>query len=906
MEPRKLSPLPQVPVDPAVTSHAPVNLISFEETFNFKQFVRDHLAHSQTDIVAEEIIKSARVVGQERDGSILFSWDVPLGPSSEKTVTKVGLYSLNSPSYRVLYTNPEAIHICGASVNCDRTLLTFSTQELLGADINYETYIAEIQPHSRMLSLNLGSCDFRKVQFIYPASGSEPSRRLSRPFALHAPLLVIIPGHWICLYCFKLEVVEKGVTITSQPKSRIITENAPWYQWDPTNQWLYYARFESASMPSVSSVPGSRVNQNTLVLCVLAFDDSTEHTLLTISLSLPYNTSYYLGSATYYNDPLSFSPPVDELNMKVLYTDEGLWCVCLQHNKDLALSPQLPRKREPEKNPKQTQLHYSIYLIHNGHVMDAHVTSPIPPTQRQHINFLLCHSCIIAYIPGVLFHLLNVGPKSDPCHHLMFGQEHAPLLPFSKSSLVVPGRTAAPILVSAVSSDSTYAVMGIESQVFYSCCLNPNGCLELFKMSSSKPDIQESLLHLMLVMFRLYAEAVRMLEHICQTPVSLSDPRLFAEFLVAFSYASVESDYRPYLVRRLPLTNSMTYRDCIYKNRDGTTSVILRCTEIPNFINQLLVQSDHKLVAISEDDRLAFDPSKNDRFEQLCYQAYLNQPSVYKRISLNSIRTLALSPALQPSQGTASAGTTKRKPKRRENVMRTSPENLMRSGSLMVRLKQLINSPKTSRAAENEDHDDAMQFLVPDKELELEQSQKEAIIQDLIKKALSRGLKMSCKATNTNVCITSDGYWEEIQRASLILLKVIWESLGFTMETHPLNRSIHRVASSTEVVFFELLESYHMAHTDLGLPLPSGFQTMFISMGYLCLAPVVFLQYLKNGVFTPTPRFLHFLFTEYDEVDDRLLFEIVSLLDENMLEVAMGLWKSPLLGLFAVRQSYVN
>ena len=484
---------------------------------------------------------------------------------------------------------------------------------------------------------------------------------------------------------------------------------------------------------------------------------------------------------------------------------------------------------------------------------------------------------------------------------------NSPLLPTMQGSVAKPflsiqPQANSPILVNAVSTDNAYAVMDTESQIIYNCCLDPEGFLELFKNPSTSPETQESLIHLMLVTFHLHTEVLKMLEHVCQTPVSLSDPRIFAEFLMSFSFSCVESDYRSYLVKQLPLTTSRTYQGSIFRNSKGSKYVMLRCTEMPGFIKQLLVQSDQRLLAIPEDERLVFEYARSDHFNQLVYLSYLNQPNVYERINMEEISSRASSPAVLFTYFNSGAGNViKKKAKRKQKT--TSPEDLYKSGSIMGRLKHFINSPKSNRAAASDEIVDDLPFLLPDEDLSSEQLRRDTIIQDLIKKSLGRKLRTTLKMSNVHVQATAEGYWEELQRASLILLKVIWESLEFTMATHPLFESIHRRASSSEVVLFELLESYQMAHNEMGLPLPSGFHTLFISMGYLCLAPTVFLQYLKNGVFTPTTRFLHLLFTQCEDVDDHILFEILSLLSEDLMEIGMGMWKSPVLSLFAGRQS---
>ena len=73
-------------------------------------------------------------------------------------------------------------------------------------------------------------------------------------------------------------------------------------------------------------------------------------------------------------------------------------------------------------------------------------------------------------------------------------------------------------------------------------------------------------------------------------------------------------------------------------------------------------------------------------------------------------------------------------------------------------------------------------------------------------------------------------------------------------------------------------------------------------MGYLCLEPSVFLQYMRNSVFTPTKKFLQLLFKECSEVDPEYLFEIVAFLEEDLAEMARMLWNNPILEQFLARR----
>ena len=114
------------------------------------------------------------------------------------------------------------------------------------------------------------------------------------------------------------------------------------------------------------------------------------------------------------------------------------------------------------------------------------------------------------------------------------------------------------------------------------------------------------------------------------------------------------------------------------------------------------------------------------------------------------------------------------------------------------------------------------------------------------------------------------------------------------MDNHPLHNSLSRTPTAREQIFFELLEAYNLAHMEIGIPPPMGFHTLFISMGYLCLQPVLFLQYLRSGVFIATKKFVQLLLQqESDGVNEQEIFHILCSLDHSLAEWAFKQWNNP-------------
>ena len=290
-----------------VPSAVDTGFLSFRVALDFQNFIERHMIECQpNDTKTRDLIrKSARVVGQEKDGTILFTWHAPSAPSLDKVVTFIGVYSPNSPTYRTVYAHEDQVEIQGASIDPTQSLLAFSTCDTTTAGGSYETFVSEIKPVSRTFSLNLSSSDFRKVQFI----NVQGSTAVKGGKLLSARLLVMVPDNWICYYRFNMEIVEKGYIVTAQPEITIIAKECPWYQWDPALQWLFYARL-------MSTGEGKNV-RNILVFHVMHFTKDAHSILLTTTLPLPLSRNAYLKSATYYKSPLALNLPVHELNCKV-------------------------------------------------------------------------------------------------------------------------------------------------------------------------------------------------------------------------------------------------------------------------------------------------------------------------------------------------------------------------------------------------------------------------------------------------------------------------------------------------------------------------------------------------------------------------------------------------------------
>lgn len=868
-------------------------LLRFKKAFDFHKFVRDHLLPTNNADLEKTVLSSARLVGQEKDGGVLFVWDTAVGSEGDaeagEIVTHVGWYSQSSPRYRVLYRHEFRACICAASVNFERTLLAFTIQSTLEDEVTYEPFVAEIQPQGRVFSLNMSGGGFRKLQFLH-LDMTTPRNRISRN-VLSSRLLLIIPDKCVCLYTFKMQMLREGAVLTQQPEQEVIADDFSWYQWDPTMQRLYYARFETTHSRVQASVSG----RNSLVINCIAFSSSSQEVLLTVSLPLPYNERVYSTSSTYYRSPFAFTLPVREMNLQVLQRRDGYWCICLQHCTGVAAAvDDTSSEYEDPDGPQGGKIDYSVYIVHNGYVLYGQVPLPMPSSEDLYIHFMLIGCFVAAYIPGFMLHLLNVGPRTDPCHHLAFGPSLTPEFPVEVSDSddegVLSSSCEGPILSLAISSfllgDYNTAVMECNSEVLYECGLNVARFMALFKQTSSS-DLRESLLHLMVMGFRHNAMALSMLEHVCHTPMSLADHRLFAEYMLSAAFAGVYFDCKRYMAKQLPLTLTPTFRGKVYKNEDRSNLALLKVSPMQNFIQQLMIQSDQKLVSQNPDDLLNNHPPSDHPLEMLCHTVITSNAKI-ARIDFRSIMSGQVESASGASTLQASPTLPQRGRQSRKSQEFTSSSRTLRNVfNNLTRRTPLAG--RHALANTRGELVEMLQFLEADEEQTMLMNDEVSRIREQAVMRLGTGVVLRSR----NVIFTSlNAYLYELEKQSCTLLLLIWQSLSFSSDSHPLRETIHRKATIKEQILFELLEAYHLAHMEIGFPVPAGFHTLYTALGFICLDHILFLQYLRNGVFNATKKFLDLFFMDPASVklDDDLVYQIISQMDLAKARYALDKW----------------
>lgn len=213
-----------------------------------------------------------RILGQEQDGALLFSWI-----SSHKDVpshTRMGIYDKTTDTLRVLHSFPSPTNVIQASISSNRDVLGYVIKEPVERDDGDETQFV-YKPF--LVNINDGAtCDLElprskqvMLQFLYHKQSPLSHRQGHK-------LLVLIHQECVLQYQMKGE----GARLAAEDfRFESIVRVFIWAQWDPINQTLYYIHFRK---PTRSLVEGEEIeaaagDKITPTLSALQFHEELPH-----------------------------------------------------------------------------------------------------------------------------------------------------------------------------------------------------------------------------------------------------------------------------------------------------------------------------------------------------------------------------------------------------------------------------------------------------------------------------------------------------------------------------------------------------------------------------------------------------------------------------------------------------
>ncbi|CAH1117279.1 unnamed protein product [Phaedon cochleariae] len=459
-----------------------------------------------------------RLLGQEQNGSFLFSWIQSNADLASPPRTRIGEYDYQKGTLVPIYTFDKKVDCIQASVNNARTLLAYVLKESRDEGV-YKVYLYQIdEPFERAMEIGRESSRQIMVQFLYPKvsvlSGNVPIK-----------FLVLVHQEGIHQYIIKSKTSDLNEDTIS---SELLVKNFVWAQWDPLQQTLYYIhnRKRNRGLVEGEIVEDTDPSKITPTLSGLQFNDELPHeTVLNIPLNLPHLTT---NSCLIYEDntvPLR----VHDCSLDLIVVTDSAGFVCICHH--YLYQPVQPVIELSEEDSSPVHFAYTVTVLHQSCVIKC-VIPDIPWNRAKRIRplFRKTGDYLMVLIPEICTHLLDIGLSHEPFCHITT----KPLL----TAMEAHHLCLASII--EIDEDKEF-VINLATLDLIELDLPSKILMDAFK-SDTILENKLAILHYFLVHSEEPHIAAELITWHSSTPFTLAFPEILKEYLIASSYTSVQGN----------------------------------------------------------------------------------------------------------------------------------------------------------------------------------------------------------------------------------------------------------------------------------------------------------------------------------------------------------------------------
>ncbi|KAL7043868.1 hypothetical protein ACKWTF_001694 [Chironomus riparius] len=774
---------------------------------------QENLAANFCGLLAQKGFKESanefRILGQERDGTILTSW---ISKNQEgNNVSMVGGYNIKEKNFEILHKFTEVKNVIQASVNCTRSLLLYvlkdqvqtdncETDESNGIKFVYKAFLVEIKnknPAEPKELLDVPRSKQVLVQFLWYKQQRNSQDRF---------LLMI---HEECIYLYTLvlrkEIGDESNYYYDKVMIKIDTpvKNFIWCQWESKIQSLFYINLKQSSRTSLEE-NDKALNPS---LSALQFHDDLPHeTVLNIPLNLPKMPTSSKCSE-YEDDTIPLRVHDSSLNLIIITDDDKGIFICHYY-----LYQPIRQQDEDQSSVEEVHFAYSVTMVAASLVLHCIIPGIAwEKAKSMKPTFSLVDEYMLVFQAGLFINLLDIGLEHEPCGHIV-------AQPFTKQEVT----HLVPIFNSICFDSATLDLISIQ--------IPKNHLIDTFK-SDTSIDNRLSIIHYFLVHYNDIDIFAELLNIIMEHPLSLDTVSLLKEALVAGTYSSLRKGLNQdaaALIKFLPLTTCNTSKPLQAKVFDlnvGLSHEFLHNTAMT------LLSSQQRLSPYRQDmwtrlyDRLNDKKDSKQRFccdqvtEKLMYSLACYQPEALSR---------ATTPLMTPSSST----------------------------SMMSDLN-VINSFTSSKRNPN----DMLPFL----EFETcTASKQEHVISVNLRELSMHLVKHSVKQVTgfrwlkdyeptapTFVHAVSTKYVTAQLEVSRLLCIFVCRAAGIDarIEIERGFNLIDKLSIPQRYLLFLMLERYVLAVESMSFPLPQGFSSFFTYLGFRSLEFEEFIEYCQRHVF---------------------------------------------------------
>ncbi|XP_013408304.1 protein pigeon isoform X2 [Lingula anatina] len=805
---------------------------------------------------------SATVVGQEKDGIVLYTWDSKSQFSGDIEVTHVGIYDPVKQTNKVLFIHDKKLTIVGASINQEHSLLG-----------TYKVFLAELQPQNNVFNLNIQRQRYVKVQFLYGQY-----RGFGETAYKESHMLVFLHKEAIGLYHIAMaRMGDKGIMMSGQPKTEICFGKFAWAQWDMHLQRLYIIHHKKENLHGMEqAVP---------VLAGFQFQaHMLEHPfelMFDVILDLPIPQAKKSSSSTYLDLRLSHSIPDANMNLLVLSLPNGTVCLCHQQTGGFKSGGRKKHHDNTRTATGEVPLQYSVCMIHHGSILQCVVpVATQANAAKNRIFFTMHNECVLVFLPGHFVHLLNVSLEYEPSHHILFHDVAYPDLTeeagVEKTSLSKGG-----LLTHLYREKSGFCLFESSEGKGYKLSINKE-CLQRMFTDCYTNSTKMAILNYVIIKTKDWGVVKQLIEYMCNDIASPEVELLMEEFLIASTYSAMRRQIERDQLQLLPFTSIDTARGQLEKNHNNH-----KLAQVTYFPMKHNVNMGRRHSSGGDSGQRARKLSVDDLPESLSRHFKIKQQLQVSRFDPRSVSRLlhAMRDRPEDFQKSSLSENHLQEPGRGRRVLKTLSMKFRKLNEVLtpkvpIKAKSVtIITPESTRQNSPETGVGNMPVLPgeeKEEEFVYEDQPTASTTTQQLSQHMSKYLKQDVQGKIQNLA-------SEYVSCQFIQSKQLFHMLWSILNTQEKIVHLDTPSCLKDYELFQAMERYLMVTQDLAFPLWKGFHTFFTGLAFRCLDFSLFLQYVDSGILTLTPTFVEQVLTELEDnrETDRIKFQILSKLPKE-------------------------
>ncbi|KYM85166.1 Protein pigeon [Atta colombica] len=814
-----------------------------------------------------------KLLGQEKDGSILIGWVEESERNDICTLcTVVGRYDQIDNKLQILHRFSEILNIVQATVNQNHTLMGYVTKQKNCLKISdpledrsghefygefYRVFIVELTTDdTKVHDLEIKRSEQVRIQFLYREKEQLDVDKF----------LVLIHHECILTYTAQFDTSISHSRPIKELKSEILVKTFIWAQWDMINQVLYHIhhrRIPASVVTENEDENNSRSSKPTL--SGLQFHDNLPHeTVLNIPLNLPL-LSPSSSCGTYEDDVIPLRVHDCSLDLIVVSDTKGMVCVCHYYLYRPVQPPQHVLNSLNESNT--VHFAYSVTLLHHSCVI--HCVIPGISWSRAKLmrpTFAIYENHhMIVFVPGLFAHLLEIGVNHEPCCHILCSPP--PSIPSHGNSLLA--------------NNTNILTIDLPTLDLVQLTIPSDFLIEVFRKETSV-EVRLGILHYFLCHKNDIEIIAELMSIIAEKPRSLDIPRFMQEILIGNSYALVQknllADTIP-LLSLLPVTTIGDYMTFNIKMND--LEITLSHEKLWN-TSVMLLSPQQRLVPYRSDlwtrlwDQLSKNGSDKLRFkpshiaEKLLVSLACYQPEALSRCST----------PMSPSGG----------------FVAMPLGDFMGNRNIKLDSGLPFNETESCTASKQE-------HIVS------------VNLRELSMYLLKNGTHTSTihtrgSCTPLHVHAMATRYVAAQLEASRILCQILCRTAGVDprIEQERGFSLIDQLDEARRWLLFMLLQRYRYSIESIAFPAPQGFASFFTYLGYRTLKFSMFLQYIERSVFELQVDVTKIILADISDTKENVVqkLKLLSLLPRSRAKRLLNQWLHPISLMLRAREHAAN